>query len=43
MGHEAMGIDEPQAIQQRMTEHWFRIHRELGAAVARGIGLCHLL
>jgi catalase len=38
-----MGISDPVPIQERMLTHWFHIHQDLGSAIARGLGLCHLI
>jgi len=39
MTNPAMGIDDPRPIQERMLRHWYKVHPDFGAAVARGIGL----
>ena len=33
------GDDDPRPIQERMLKHWYKVHPDFGAAVARGIGL----
>ena len=39
MSNPAMGIEDPRPIQERMLRHWYKIHPDFGAAVARGLGL----
>jgi Catalase len=39
MTNPNMGIENPRPIQERMLRHWHKIHPDLGAAVAKGIGI----
>ena len=39
MINPAMGIENPRPIQERMLRHWYKIHPDFGAAVAKGIGI----
>jgi catalase len=39
MTNPNMGIADPRAIQERMLHHWYKVHPDFGAAVARGLGL----
>jgi catalase len=39
MTNPTMGIEDPRPIQERMLRHWYKVHPDFGAAVARGIGL----
>ncbi len=39
MTNPNMGIEDPRPIQERMLRHWYKIHPDFGAAVAKGIGL----
>ncbi|MEH3148114.1 MAG: catalase [Methylobacterium frigidaeris] len=39
MTNPTMGIADPRPIQERMLQHWHRIHPDLGRAIAEGIGL----
>ena len=39
MTNPMMGIANPRPIQERMLRHWYKIHPDFGAAVAKGIGL----
>ena len=38
MTNPMMGIEDPRPIQERMLRHWYKIHPDFGAAVAKGIG-----
>ena len=39
MTNPNMGIADPRPIQERMLKHWYKIHPDFGAAVAKGIGM----
>jgi catalase len=39
MTNPNMGIADPRPIQERMLRHWYKVHPDFGAAVARGLGL----
>ncbi len=39
MTNPNMGIEDPRPIQERMLRHWYKIHPDFGAAVAKGIGM----
>ena len=39
MTNPSMGIEDPRPIQERMLRHWYKIHPDFGAAVAKGIGM----
>ncbi|MCX7321569.1 MAG: catalase [Hyphomicrobiales bacterium] len=39
MTNPMMGIADPRPIQERMLKHWYKIHPDFGAAVAKGIGM----
>ena len=39
MTNPKMMIDDPRPIQSRMLRHWYKIHPDMGAAIARGIGI----
>ena len=39
----AMGLDSPQAIQERVIAHFSHIHPALGNAIAKGVGLPQLV
>jgi catalase len=39
----AMGLDSPQAIQERVIAHFSHIHPALANAIARGVGLPYLV
>ncbi len=39
MTNPSMGIADPRPIQERMLRHWYKIHPDFGAAVAKGIGM----
>ena len=38
MTNPNMGIADPRPIQESMLKHWYKIHPDFGAAVAKGIG-----
>ncbi len=39
MSNPQMGIADPKPIQERMLRHWFKVHPDMGAAIAKGLGL----
>ncbi len=39
MTNPMMAIENPRPIQERMLRHWYKIHPDFGAAVAKGIGM----
>ena len=39
MTNPNMGIADPRPIQERMLRHWYKIHPDFGAAIAKGIGI----
>ena len=39
MTNPNIGIADPRPIQERMLRHWYKVHPDFGAAVAKGIGL----
>ena len=39
MTNPNMGIADPRPIQERMLRHWYKVHPDFGAAVAKGIGM----
>ncbi len=39
MSNPMMGIADPRPIQERMLKHWFKVHPDFGARVAKGLGL----
>ncbi len=39
MTNPKMMIDDPRPIQERMLSHWYKIHPDFGAMVAKGIGM----
>ena len=39
MTNPMMAIENPRPIQERMLHHWYKIHPDFGAAVARGVGI----
>ena len=39
MTNPNMGIADPRPIQERMLKHWYKIHPDFGAAIAKGIGI----
>ena len=39
LSNPAMAIDDPLPIQRRMLTHWYKIHPDMGAAIAKGLGI----
>lgn len=39
MTNPNMGIENPRPIQERMLHHWYKVHPDMGAAIAKGIGI----
>ena len=39
MSNPKMDIEDPRPIQERMLQHWYKVHPDFDAAVAKGIGL----
>jgi len=42
MSKPAIGVADPRPIQERMLRHWYKVHPEFVARMAKGLGLTGL-